>query len=554
MSYSLLFFSVFTVFYPCFLLFTFGAQDELATVTRDVRSLPEKSIELPISQLLPRGTLEVGALAVGGDVEPTKPAILSNSTVTDSATGDESLDKLPSSEKEILLSTGVLLLLLMLGVILVITHCLQIWNIQLLQMPVCATVLGILVGAIFKLGVHSNKTILTQILALNEDVFFIFLLPPIIFEGGISITRDELGDHFFANFGTILWYAIFCTLVSFCFIGGLIHFCGLLHLFTPLTLRESFSFGALISSTDPVSVLSMFKHLPPNPTFHALIVGESLFNDAISIVLYKTIVTEGSSGLGMIITSFLFTFFFSVIIGVGIGLISAFVYKKVDLNRSENAANEVALMFLFAWGAYSVAESYSFSGIVSICFCGITMGKYASPNLSEAAQAATETLFSMTALLAETVVFLFLGLAVFSFHHGGSASLHFSIFWIVSVGRCISVYLTSILVNLWRDDKISPNFQHALVICGLRGAIAFALSQRAKHDFGGSAGVALLSITLFYSLFSIIVVGCTLKWILQRLGIFQLSPSSTHHPAIEREEKQYAYGTIKMLLLRIDNE
>eukprot|EP00922_Rhytidocystis_sp_ex-Travisia-forbesii_P022009 GHVS01032226.1.p1 GENE.GHVS01032226.1~~GHVS01032226.1.p1 ORF type:complete len:757 (-),score=149.68 GHVS01032226.1:299-2365(-) len=425
-----------------------------------------------------------------------------------------------SGQKEVVISTGLLLVLVVLALSLFGAHIFRKLKLRWLQMPVWATCLGLVVGAVLKYATLMEQPVLQNILAMNEDVFFVMLLPPIIFEGGLVMTGAQ-GRHFFKNFGAILWFAFFCTTVSFCFVGASMFFAGYLNLSEPFTIRESFAFGALISSTDPVTVLAMFKDMSAHPTISALVFGESLLNDAISIVLYRTIARHDTSSVGMAILSFFLTFFNSLIIGVSIGLISALLYKYMDLHMQDNQILETALYMLFPWIAYLIADGFKHSGIVAICFCGISMGKYAFPNLSEAAQVTSKGVFAALALLAETVVFVFLGLAVSSFEHGGTIGLYMTTFVVVSTARVLSVYVTSQFVNLFRSkSKLPVNYQTAMVLCGLRGAIAFALSERARHDFGGSSGAALLSTTLFFSIFTIVIVGVALSWLLDKLDVF----------------------------------
>ena len=57
----------------------------------------------------------------------------------------------------------------------------------------------------------------------------------------------------------------------------------------PFTLKESFAFGSLISATDPVSVLAIFKEMDADANLYSIVFGESIFNDAVSIVMYETV-------------------------------------------------------------------------------------------------------------------------------------------------------------------------------------------------------------------------------------------------------------------------
>ncbi|EOD30611.1 hypothetical protein EMIHUDRAFT_468332 [Emiliania huxleyi CCMP1516] len=115
-----------------------------------------------------------------------------------------------------------------------------------------------------------------------HDVIYFGLLPPIIFEAGFVMRKRS----FFANFGTILLYAVVGTLISILCTGGLTYALSLHGFVTQdFSFSEALLFGALISSTDPVATLSILKSAPP--LLYDLVFGEAALNDALSIVLFN---------------------------------------------------------------------------------------------------------------------------------------------------------------------------------------------------------------------------------------------------------------------------
>jgi sodium/hydrogen exchanger-like protein 6/7 len=117
----------------------------------------------------------------------------------------------------------------------------------------------------------------------DPEIFFNVLLPPIIFHAGYSMKRK----HFFKNFGAILLFAFFGTLLSAFCTGGFMYI--IVSMFSSIRSYVSFSdclfFGAIISATDPVTVLAIFNDQKVNVNLYALIFGESILNDAVSIIL-----------------------------------------------------------------------------------------------------------------------------------------------------------------------------------------------------------------------------------------------------------------------------
>lgn len=117
-------------------------------------------------------------------------------------------------------------------------------------------------------------------------LFMILLLPPIIFESGYNMQKKP----FFKNIGSIMMYAFIGTGIAIVASSVMFYVCGEILGLTPsFTVKESFAFGSLISSTDPVAVLAIFKELDADITLYSLIFGESIFNDAIAIVMYRAV-------------------------------------------------------------------------------------------------------------------------------------------------------------------------------------------------------------------------------------------------------------------------
>ncbi|ELT96886.1 hypothetical protein CAPTEDRAFT_120741, partial [Capitella teleta] len=112
-------------------------------------------------------------------------------------------------------------------------------------------------------------------------MFFLVLLPPIIFESGYNLHKG----NFFANIGTILLFAIAGTVISAMIVGGGIYLLGKAQLVYQLDLVESFAFGSLISAVDPVATLAIFQAIEVDQVLYMLVFGESVLNDAVAIVL-----------------------------------------------------------------------------------------------------------------------------------------------------------------------------------------------------------------------------------------------------------------------------
>lgn len=116
-------------------------------------------------------------------------------------------------------------------------------------------------------------------------LFMILLLPPIIFESGYNMQKKP----FFKNIGAILMFAFLGTFIAIMSSSTMFYLVGLTGIAPFMPFKDSLAFGSLISSTDPVAVLAIFKEMKADITLYTLIFGESIFNDAIAIVMYNTV-------------------------------------------------------------------------------------------------------------------------------------------------------------------------------------------------------------------------------------------------------------------------
>ncbi|XP_020506772.2 sodium/hydrogen exchanger 6-like isoform X1 [Labrus bergylta] len=348
----------------------------------------------------------------------------------------------------------------------------------------------------------------------DPEVFFNILLPPIIFHAGYSLKRR----HFFRNIGSILAYAFIGTVIS-CFVIGLIMygFVSFMKVVGQLGgdffFTDCLFFGAIVSATDPVTVLAIFNELKVDVDLYALLFGESVLNDAVAIVLSSSIVAYQPTGdnshsfeamaLLKSFGIFLGVFSGSFALGVATGFMTALVTKFTKLR--DFPLLETALFFLMSWSTFLLAEACGFTGVVAVLFCGITQAHYTFNNLSPDSQDRTKQLFELLNFLAENFIFSYMGLTLFSFQsHVFNPLFIIGAFLAVFIGRAANIYPLSFLLNLGRKNKIGSKFQHVMMFAGLRGAMTFALSIR---DTATYARQMMFSTTLLIVFFTVWICG-----------------------------------------------
>ncbi|XP_032595190.1 sodium/hydrogen exchanger 7 isoform X2 [Drosophila grimshawi] len=358
----------------------------------------------------------------------------------------------------------------------------------------------------------------------DPEVFFNIILPPIIFYAGYSLKKK----YFFRNLGAILTFAIVGTTLSAFLIGGLMYGCVKLmpkYLSSSYTFLDTLYFGALISPTDPLTILAIFNDLHVDVNLYALVLGESVLNDAVAIVLSGAIQNYGehysnsgefeSTAFLRSLSDFVSIFFLSLLIGAVMGCFTALLTKFTRVR--DFPLLESALFVLMSYSTFLLAEATELTGVVAVLFCGICQAHYTYNNLSEDSRQRTKQIFELLNFLAENFIFSYIGVSMFTFpKHHFDAGFIITAFICAALGRAVNVYPLSWLLNIKRKPKISSNFQHMLFFAGLRGAMSFALAIR---NTVSDARQTMLTATSLIVIFTVIIQGGAANFLLNWLKI-----------------------------------
>ncbi|KAL2912046.1 monovalent cation:H+ antiporter, CPA1 (nhx1) [Polyrhizophydium stewartii] len=468
--------------------------------------------------------------------------------------------------EEISASWAILILISILFVILFTSYLLQRWQIRFIHETVVSILLGSLVGAIIKYSPIAQASGIADMVTFDHRYFFNLLLPPIILNSGYDMKRR----NFFKNFGSILIFAFGGTFVSTIVIGVLVYAVVLTHVHgLNMSFLDCVVFGAILSSTDPVTILSIFHQLKVDPKLYAIIFGESVLNDSVAIVLFSTLgkfqgkpftlatVAQGSAMFVGVLTG-------SVLIGIILALLCALMLKHTHVHHYPTL--ESCLVSLLAYSSYLLSNAIQLSGIVSLLFCGIILKHYAYDNLSVTSRRTTKYMFRVLSQMSENFVFIYLGVTLFTItDEAYYPGLIIPTLVIIMVARYVSTIPLAGMINLvaarWSKaarpastatspaigfggrrlstnlaggsasslsdalagaspapapaPKIPRNHQLMLWWAGLRGAIAFALAFNVE----GAAGPAIRTTTLAVCVVSIVVLGGTTHLALERLHI-----------------------------------
>nr|CAH7763126.1 unnamed protein product [Callosobruchus chinensis] len=330
---------------------------------------------------------------------------------------------------------------------------------------------GLLIGVVL---VHMTDSV--HVSPLTPDTFFFYMLPPIILDAGYFMPNRLFFDHL----GTILLFAVIGTIFNALTIGASLWAVGLTGLFACDTpLLDMFLFGSLISAVDPVAVLAVFEEIQVNEILYIVVFGESLLNDAVTVVLYHLFESYSEMGLDNIlyvdVLSGFLNFWVVAIGGTVIGVFWGVATALVTRYTNEVRVIEPIFIFVMSYLAYLNAEVFHMSGILAITFCGITMKNYVESNISNKSHTTIKYAMKMLSSSSETIIFMFLGVATVNKNHDWNTWFVLLTILFCSVYRVIGVIIFTAVANRFRLHQLSTVEKFVMSYGGLRGAVAFAL-------------------------------------------------------------------------------
>ncbi|XP_043283772.1 probable Na(+)/H(+) antiporter nhx-9 isoform X2 [Venturia canescens] len=379
----------------------------------------------------------------------------------------------------------------------------------------------IVVGVV--IGVLLFQASEVHVSPLTPDTFFLYMLPPIILDAGYFMPNRLFFDHL----GTILLFAVVGTIFNTLSIGASLWLLAKSGLFgfsdeTAAPLLDMFLFSALISAVDPVAVLAVFEEIHVNEILYIVVFGESLLNDAVTVVLYNMFETYSEMGPLRItyteILSGLASFLVVAIGGVIIGVLWGFATGFVTRFTNEVRVIEPIFIFVMAYLAYLNAEIFHMSGILAITFCGITMKNYVEANISHKSHTTVKYTMKMLSSSSETIIFMFLGVATVNNRHDWNTWFVLMTIVCCSVYRILGVMVLAALANRFRLHKLNRVEKFVMSYGGLRGAVAFALVLLIdpKHV---PLQPMFVTTTIAVIYFTVFIQGITIKPLVKILNV-----------------------------------
>ncbi len=415
-------------------------------------------------------------------------------------------------------------------------------NVLALKFRIPYTVLLVIAGSLLvPLSGIEFFSFITSFQLTPELLFFVFL-PVLIFESAYNIKVRNIRENKIA----ISLLAIVGLLVSTLFIGY-IGYWSLQLLGFQIPLLVTLLFGAIISATDPVAVLALFKEFGAPHRLTLIFEGESLFNDGTAFAIFLVlldVISHGYHGYPTLLHG-LFTFCTMMIGGTVFGLFMGFLFSKfIELVKGHENL-EITLTLLVAHFTFLLAEVISanwvvqghaihLSSIIATLVASMVLGNYGRFKMSSGVEEYMGKFWEYFAFVTNSLVFILMGLLFTSL----TVSLNITwlpilvIILIVIIARAISIYISIGIANQFKsEENIPASWQHLMAWGSLRGSLAVIMVLLIPDDislanwpYEFSIKEFIIAITIGSIYFSLLVKATTMGKVVRWLKIDVLLP------------------------------
>ena len=329
----------------------------------------------------------------------------------------------------------------------------------------------------------------------------------LLFAGALNVNLEELLRYKWS----VALFTFFGVVGSTFIVAGLI-WLGLSGMSIAMPFIYCLLFGALISPTDPIAVLTLLKKLRAPKSIEVKIAGEALFNDGVGVVIFLAIydVVTGSAqpGLGQVAVLFLKEALGGILLGLVLGWITYRLLKSIDYYQVE-----VLLTLGLVTGGYALADALGTSGPLATVAAGILIGNRGRHfAMSDLTRERLDMFWELLDEILNAVLFVLIGLEMivltFQTEYWLAAGLAIPT---VLTARFISVFIPATVMRARRES--TPHLVKIMTWGGLRGGISVALALSLPS---GGERELILTMTYAVVVFSILVQGLTVPWVVRR--------------------------------------
>ena len=381
------------------------------------------------------------------------------------------------------------------------------FTIGLMIIAMCFTLLIVIVG-------QFNSSILEQSKELIQSIDFKTVLLEVmlsflLFAGALHTKLDDLAKHR----APIMLFATFGVMVSTFLVGGIFYFVAeaVGH---HIDFIYCLLFGALISPTDPIAVLGILKEAKAPKKLEIKIVGESLFNDGVGVVVFLVIFSIAQRGIASVEAEEVGLLFFEEVFGgIALGLLMGWVGFKI-MKTIDHYETEVMITLAMVMGIYSIAHAVHFSGPLAVVVAGIFIGNK-SPEIawSKTTQNYVDKFWELIDVFLNAILFVLIGFELLIITINGEyILLGVLAIPITLIARYLALKGPIMLFN--KKLEFIPKTDMIMTWGGIRGGISIALALSLQPEMEREL---FLTVTYVIVVFSIIGQGLTIGPLVKRV-------------------------------------
>lgn len=402
------------------------------------------------------------------------------------------------------------------SILVVISAGFAIINFRLLKFPVTIGLMivslvfsgiVILLGQIFP-GLENilNRELLT----LNfSELLLEGMLSFMLFAGAIHVRFEDLKSEKLS----ILLFSSLSVIISTLVIGFLSYYV-LLMFGIQVNILHTFLFGALISPTDPIAVMSILKSAGVSKSLETKIAGESLFNDGVAVVTFLAFLKMSKPGTEIDAMTILRLFGQEAFGGILLGIILGFVGYKL-IKNIENYKIVVMITLAIVMGGYTIADLSNVSGPLAMVIAGVITGNKSKKfGMSKMSVEYVDKFWELIDEILNTILFVLMGLQLLLIDFELTV-IFISVItiFVCLFARYISVWVPSLIIRY--KEKISQKTLIIITWGGLRGGISIALALSILPEYNRQL---LVTVTYVVVCFTILVQGLTIGKIAKKLS------------------------------------
>lgn len=382
--------------------------------------------------------------------------------------------------------------------------------------PVLLVIAGLIMG--FIPGV--------PILHIEPELIFIIFLPPLLYEAAWTISWKELW-RWRRIIGSFAFVVVFLTALSVAFVAN--------HFIPGFSLALGFLLGGIVSPPDAVSAGAILKFVKVPRTLSSILEGESLLNDASSLIIFRFALIAVATGQ-FIWYEAAASFTWMIIGGIGIGLLIGLIFKKFHKYLPTDANMDIVLSIIAPYIMYIVAEEVHSSGVLAVVSGGLFLSNHRHSFLSSTSRIRGVNVWESFSFVLNGLVFVLIGLALPEITAGlEGTNINTAIGYgilvtvVLMIGRILSAYgavvITLIARNFIKVADSNPGLKGPLLLgwSGMRGVVSLAAALSIPVTLADGSPFPqrnlILFITFVVIFLTLIIQGLTLPFLIRKLNI-----------------------------------